>query len=48
MKIKWLFANVTAVGYPDRAEQERAILGVILAERSLADSGHICDRGATL
>ena len=29
MKIEWLFANVTAVGSPDR--EERAILGVILA-----------------
>ena len=30
MKIEWLVADVTAVGFPDRAE--RAILGVILAE----------------
>ena len=31
MKIKWLVTNVTAVGYPDRAE--RADLGVILTGR---------------
>ena len=31
MKIEWLVANARAVGFPDRAE--RAILGVILAER---------------
>ena len=29
MKIEWLVANVTAVGFLDRAE--RAILGVIVA-----------------
>ena len=31
MKMKWLVADVTTVGPPDRAE--RAILGVILAEQ---------------
>ena len=31
MKIKWLVADITAVGSPDRAE--RTILGVILAVR---------------
>ena len=29
MKIEWLVTNLTAVGYPDRAEH--AILGLILA-----------------
>ena len=46
MKIKWLVANVTAVGSPDRAE--RAILGLILAERFLANSGRVCGGGGTL
>ena len=31
MKIEWLVANVTAVGFPDRGK--RAILEVILAGR---------------
>ena len=31
MKTEWFVANASAVGFPDRAE--RAILGVILAER---------------
>ena len=46
MKIYWLIADLTAVGSLDRAE--RAILGVILAERFLANSGRTCDRDATL
>ena len=44
IKIKWLAADVTAVGSPDRAN--RAILGVILARRFLANSGHICGQRA--
>ena len=31
MKVKWLVANVTAIGSPDIAEH--SILGAILAER---------------
>ena len=46
MKIEWLVANVTAVGSPDRAK--RAILGVLLAERFIANSGCICSQGTTL
>ena len=46
MKIEWLLTDVTVVGSPDRAE--RAILGVILAWRFLANSGRICGRGAAL
>ena len=46
MKTEWLVADVTAVRSPDRAE--RAILGVILAGRFLANSGRICGCGATL
>ena len=46
MKLEWLVTNVTAVGSPDRAE--RAIFGVILAGRFLANSGRIFGQGATL
>ena len=46
MKIEWLVSDVTAVGSPDRSE--RAILGMIVAGRFLANSGCICGRGATL
>ena len=46
MEIEWLIIDVTAIGPTDRAE--RAILGVILAGGFLANSGRICDRGATL
>ena len=42
MKIELLVADVTAVGSLDRAE--RAILGVILSGRVLANSGHVCAR----
>ena len=40
MKIKWLVANVSAVGSPDSAE--RAILEVILGGHFFANSGRIC------
>ena len=46
MKIEWLVADVTAVSSLNRAE--RAILGVIVAGRALANPGHFCGRGATL
>ena len=46
MKSKWLAAKITAVGSPDIAEH--AILGVILAGRCFANSGHICGQGATV
>ena len=46
MKTEWSVTNVAAVGSPGRSE--RAILGVILAERVLANSGHICGRWDTL
>ena len=41
-----VFADVTPAGSPDRAE--RAIVGMMLAERFLVNPGHICGRGATL
>ena len=46
MKIEWLVADVTGVGYLDRAEH--AILGVIVAGLFLANPEHVCGRGATL
>ena len=46
MKMQWIDINITASGSPDRAE--RAILGVVLATRFLANSGRIWGRGATL
>ena len=46
MKIKWFITNITPVGSLDRAE--RAILGVILAGRSLSNSGYICGEVAAL
>ena len=46
MKIEWLVANVTSVGSLDRAE--RAILGGFWLGVFLANSGRICDWGATL
>ena len=45
MKIESLVSDVTAVGSPDRAE--RAILGVILAERFFCQLGCICGRGVS-
>ena len=52
VKIEWLVADVTAVGSPDRAE--RAILGVILVGRDIADldvfvvGKLLCDVGTPL
>ena len=52
MKIEWLITNVTAAGSPDRAE--RAILGVILVGRDIADldvfvvGKLLCDVGTPL
>ena len=48
MKINWLFANVTAVGAPDRAEHATHFLGDFDWAIFLANSGRICGRGATL
>ena len=46
MKTEWLVADATAVRSIGRVE--RAILGMIDAERVLSNPGHIRDRGATL
>ena len=46
MMLEWFVASVTAAESPDRAEH--AILGIILVGLFLADSGHICGRGANL
>ena len=46
MKIDWLVADVTAVRSLDRPE--RAFLGVIVTGRVLANSDHVCGRGAIL
>ena len=46
VKTEWLVDDVTAVGSIDRAE--RAILGLFVAGRVLANPGHFCGRGATL
>ena len=45
LKIEWLFADVTPVWSPDRAE--RGILEMIL-DVFLANSGRFCGRGAPL
>ena len=50
--LEWLITNVTAAGSPDRAE--RAILGVILVGRDIADldvfvvGKLLCDVGTPL
>ena len=46
IKMEWLVTDVTPVRSPDRAEC--AILGLILAGSFLANSCHICGRGAIL
>ena len=46
MKIECLVTDVIPTRSPDRAE--RAVLGVILAGRFFANSGHNCGRGCTL
>ena len=45
LKIEWLFADITPVRSPDRAEPD--ILGMILAGRFLGNSGRVCEMCGT-